>query len=88
MALQVDGFAAVYNDAGGGADGAGLTRLPALDARGIAALTVSSASARIGEARSTFNHGIVSAVNDTARQLGARAGLPVRSLLEQWARLR
>ena len=38
-ALQVDGFAAVFNDAGAGIDRAGTTRLPALDARGIAAFT-------------------------------------------------
>ena len=31
MALRVDGFAAAFSDAGVGADGAGITRLPALD---------------------------------------------------------
>ena len=34
-------FAALYNDADGGIDGAGFTRLPALDARGIAVATYS-----------------------------------------------
>jgi len=85
MALRVDGFAGVYNDAGIGIDEAGLGRLPALDARGIAGLTVSTASARIGEARSTFEDGIISRVNATAAGLGAVVGTPLKPLLERWA---
>lgn len=87
MALQVDGFAGVFNDAGGGADGAGLTRLPALDARGIAAVTVAAMSARIGEAASMFHDGVVSAANESARRLGARVGEPANALLARWALL-
>ena len=52
MALQVDAFAAVFSDAGVGSDNAGISRLPALDGRGIAGLAVSAASARIGDAAS------------------------------------
>jgi len=85
MALRVDGFAGVYNDAGIGIDEAGIGRLPALDARGIAGLTVSAASARIGEARSTFEDGIISCVNATAAGLGAVVGMPLKPLLERWA---
>jgi hypothetical protein len=85
MALRVDGFAGVFNDAGIGIEEAGLGRLAALDARGIAGLTVGAASARIGEARSTFEDGIVSRVNGTAERLGAAAGMPLEPLLEQWA---
>lgn len=85
-ALQVDGFAGVYNDAGGGADGCGTSRLPALEARGIAALTVAAASARIGDARSTYEDGIVSAVNARAKALGADVGAPLQPLLERWAK--
>jgi hypothetical protein len=86
MALQVGGFAGVYSDAGVGIDGAGITRLPALDSRGIAGVTVSAASARIGEAASVYADGIVSHVNDTARSLGAKAGEPLKALLDGWAR--
>ncbi len=75
-------LAAVYNDAGGGIDGAGFSRLPALDARGIAGATVSAESARIGEAMSTWNDGIVSAVNDTAARLGGRVGQSCRDFVE------
>jgi len=85
-ALRAEARAALYNDAGIGIDRAGITRLPALDARGIAAATVSAASARIGDGRSTLLDGILSAVNDRARATGARVEMPaadwVRSLLE------
>ncbi len=85
MALRVDGFAAVYNDAGIGIDDAGIGRLPALDQRGIAAFTVSAASARIGEACSTFEDGVISAVNRTAAGMGAEVGAPARGILLAWA---
>lgn len=87
MALRTDGFAAVYSDAGGGIENAGYTRLPALDERGIAAFTVSAASARIGDARSVYMDGIVSAVNRTAAALGCRVGEPAGHRLRQWALL-
>jgi hypothetical protein len=85
MALRVDAFAAVFNDAGIGIDQAGITRLPALDERGIAAFTVSAHSARIGDARSSFEDGVISAVNETASRLGARAGRRAREILRRWS---
>ena len=85
-ALKVDAFAAVFNDAGMGAENCGITRLPALQARGIAGLTVAAMSARIGEARSTFHDGVVSAVNAVAASLGARVGDRLEPLLLRWAR--
>ena len=86
MALQVEGFAAVFNDAGGGPDDCGMTRLPALDTRGIAGLTVAHTSARIGDGRSTLEDGIVSHANATARRLGAAPGRPVREIVDRWRR--
>jgi hypothetical protein len=86
MALQVDGFAAVYCDAGVGIDDAGISRLPALDTRGIAGLTVSAASARIGEAASVWADGIISHANATAERLGARPGEPLRGRLLAWVK--
>jgi hypothetical protein len=82
-ALRTEARAALYNDAGIGIDGAGTTRLPALDARGIAAVTVSAASARIGDGRSTLQDGIISAANAGAAQAGAVTGMPALD----WARL-
>jgi len=86
-ALQVGGFAAVYNDAGVGIDQAGISRLPALHEAGVAGLTVSAQSARIGDAQSVYEDGIVSHVNDTARRLGARPGEPLKPRLISWAKL-
>jgi uncharacterized protein YunC (DUF1805 family) len=85
-ALRVDGHVGVFNDAGIGIDNAGTTRLPALDERGIAAFTVSAASARIGEALSTYRDGIISVVNDTARERGAQPGMSAKDILDRWAR--
>lgn len=85
-ALRVEGYAAVFNDAGIGVDEAGLARLPALEQRGIAAFTVSAGSARIGEALSTYEDGIISAANERARALGARAGTRAKDVLLTWAR--
>jgi hypothetical protein len=84
MALRADGYAAAFNDAGIGADRAGIGRLAALDERGIAAITVDCMTARIGEARSTFE-GVISALNERASALGARKGQRARDVLEAWA---
>ena len=80
-ALKYDVRGALYNDAGIGKDEAGVSRLPALDARGIAAATVSAASARIGDARSTYEDGIVSRVNASAAALGLREGMTAREFV-------
>ncbi|HEV8679134.1 MAG TPA: hypothetical protein VGQ90_07140 [Stellaceae bacterium] len=77
-ALKYDVRAAFYNDAGIGVDEAGVSRLPALDARGIAAATVSADSARIGDARSTYEDGVLSRVNARAAALGLAPGMTAR----------
>lgn len=76
--LDVDVFAAFFNDAGGGKDDAGFARLAPLDARGIAAATVSAYSARIGDGRSTYETGVLSRVNEVARRLELREGMSAR----------
>jgi hypothetical protein len=80
-ALKYDALAALFNDAGIGIDEAGVTRLLALDARGIAAGTVSAASARIGNARSTYEDGILSRVNPRAAALGILSGMAARAFV-------
>lgn len=76
-----DGYAAkvgpqlvLFNDAGFGADYAGIASLPILDQKGIAAAAVSAFSARIGNGRSTYYEGIISAANAGALALGAVIG--------------
>lgn len=60
----------VFNDAGFGADRAGVSRLFYLQDSGLAALTVSHLSARIGDAASQLETGVISSVNDRARVSG------------------
>lgn len=73
---------AAFNDAGGG----GTTRLPALEARGIPAVTVSHASARIGDGRSMWETGVISAVNAHARLCGAANGLRLADWIDSFGR--
>ena len=73
-ALKSEAHLALFNDAGMGLEKCGTTRLPALDARNIAAACVASASARIGDAASTLNDGVLSAINETAERMGLRVG--------------
>jgi hypothetical protein len=79
-ALKTAAVLAVFNDAGGGIEDAGVTRLPALDARGIPAVTVAHTSARIGDAASAWETGVISHANAAAAALGARPGDP----LQKW----
>lgn len=81
-ALKYDALAALFNDAGIGIDEAGVSRLPALDKRGIAAATVAAASARIGDARSTYEDGILSRVNARAAALGLAPGMSAREFVD------
>lgn len=86
MALRTDGFAGIFNDAGGGPDGWGTSRLPALDARGIAGAAVDAMTARIGDAGSTYADGVLSAVNDTAARHGLAVGQRCREAVAALAR--
>jgi hypothetical protein len=78
----------VFNDAGTGRDSIGISRLPVLDDKGVAAVTVSCDTARIGDANSALQTGVVSAANRSAQDLGARAGARLsvwlKSLQPQW----
>lgn len=76
-ALPVDARAAVFHDAGVGADRIGISRLPVLARRGIAAATVAGDSARIGDGRSLWASGVLSHVNAIAASLGVAPGMSV-----------
>jgi hypothetical protein len=80
-AVKYDVFAAVYNDAGIGIDDAGISRLPALDARNIAGACVSAWSARIGDGQSTYRDGFVTALNARAAACGGEIGIPAIELV-------
>lgn len=82
-ALAADALAAVFSDAGFGKDRAGVTRLPVLDDRGIAAVTVSADSARIGDGRSVLSDGVISCVNRTAAAMGVGIGDTVGQFIDK-----
>jgi hypothetical protein len=71
----------VFNDAGIGKDEAGVAALDELDAAGIAAAAVSHMTARIGEARDSWEHGVVSRANQVAQSIGVRVGRRLREML-------
>jgi hypothetical protein len=81
MAIKYPVFACICNDADRGVDNAGITRLPALESRGIAGACVSAFSARIGDGRSTLADGYISAINDTARRHGGLIGQSTREFV-------
>ena len=70
----------VFNDAGVGRDAAGVAGLSLLQQQGIAACAVLHSSARIGDARSTLNDGIIGHANALARALGAHVGQRCQAL--------
>lgn len=76
-AFKVDVLGVVFNDAGVGIDGAGIKRLAVLDGRAIAAAAVDCATARIGDARSLWETGTLSHVNQTAAGAGIGTGMSV-----------
>lgn len=80
-AIKYPCFAVVSSDADRGIDDAGVSRLPALDARGIAGACVSAFSARIGDGRSLLADGYISVLNDTARAYGGQIGQSCRDFV-------
>ena len=80
-ALAVPLRLAVFNDAGIGKDEAGVAALVLLQAAGRAAVTVAHDSARIGDARDHWNHGVISRVNAAAAAMGFAAGQDLRAAI-------
>ena len=76
FALAARPLLVVFNDAGIGRERAGIAALDFLQEHGIAAAAVSHDSARIGQARSTLDDGVVIHLNAMAQALGVAAGQP------------
>ena len=68
---------AVFNDAGVGIDMAGIQRLEILDKVVVPAVTVDATTARIGDARSAWESGIISHLNAQAAKRGVTVGMTV-----------
>jgi hypothetical protein len=73
----------IMNDAGVGAENAGIVGLPYLDQIGLPAATASADSCRIGDGDHTLAHGIISHVNRAATALGCGPGQIVRACAER-----
>ena len=64
----------ITNDAGPSKDESGIAGLAQLDRIAMPAAAVACATARVGDARSTYFDGRISALNETAASLGIKAG--------------
>jgi hypothetical protein len=70
---------AVFNDAGVGKDDAGVAGLAVLDAAGVPGAAVGHRSARISDARDTWDNGVLTHVNAAARAAGLAVGDTVQA---------
>ena len=70
-------LAAFFNDAGGGKDDAGKVGLGMLQAIGVPAACYSHMSARIGDAQDGLDNGILTDMNDLAKQIGVKKDMQV-----------
>ncbi len=80
--LAVQARGAVFNDAGVGIDMAGIQRLEILDRNSTPAVTVDAMTARIGDARSAWENGIISYINKQAAKRGVTVGMTVPTFVE------
>ena len=74
-ALPIRPKGVICNDAGRGLDDSGIEGLAILDEHRIAGAAVSTESARIGDALSTYHDGLISAANAAAAAKGVRVGM-------------
>jgi hypothetical protein len=65
----------ICSDGGGGRDNAGTAGLKIVEPLGLAGATVDARRARMGDGRSTWNDGVISACNRWAHEAGVRVGM-------------
>ena len=70
-------LAVFFNDAGGGKDNAGKVGLDMLQAIGVAAACYSHMSARIGDAQDGLDNGVLTDLNDWAKQAEIKTEMEV-----------
>ena len=70
-------LAVFFNDAGGGKDNAGKVGLDMLQAIGVAAACYSHMSARIGDAQDGLDNGVLTDLNDLAKQAEIKTEMEV-----------
>ena len=74
-----------YNDAGVGKDKAGIAALAMNEKQQVPAGTFSHDSARIGDVRDTWQNGVISHLNETAKKAGFSEGEAVQVALRRFA---
>jgi hypothetical protein len=72
--LRIAAKGAIANDAGIAKNNTAVEGVKLLGERGILAAAVATMSARIGEGLSTWNDGVISAVNPVAAARGVKVG--------------
>ncbi len=75
-------YAVFFSDAGVGLDGAGIARLPVLDADGIIAGTTSAASAPIGDSRALYERGVLSHLTSAGVRAGGTVGMTLKTFID------
>lgn len=75
-------WAFICSDGGIGKNRSGIAALEVVDADGIAGASVDAMTARMGDGRSTYFDGVISAVNKTAAEKGVRVGQTAREAAE------
>lgn len=85
-AASVGVLGIVLNDAAVGKDRAGIAGLDLLDGRGIPAAAVDHLTADIGDGESTLRHGVLSHVNEAAREIRCAPGMSVHEAGEAMRR--
>ena len=78
IALNQKPSCVFFNDAGGGKDDAGKVALDILQAHGVPCVCYSHMSARIGDAQDGYDQGVVSGVNQLARDKGIELNMTVK----------
>ncbi|MDE2361407.1 MAG: hypothetical protein KGM42_01915 [Hyphomicrobiales bacterium] len=81
FALEVPLASAFFNDAGVGKDKAGISALDMLQARGVAAGTISHETGRIGDSQDMWDNGVISHANALAIAAGLKPGLRIKDAL-------
>lgn len=76
--LKFEPAGVIFNDAGKGKEGAGIKGLLLFERADIPAATVETFSARIGDGMDTYESGIISAVNESAKGLNIVVGMTAR----------
>jgi len=73
----------IGNDAGIGLESAGVASLKILEEHGIPAAAVAAMSAEIGVGQSTYNEGVISAVNEVAKKMGVTVGMSAKEAADK-----